>query len=91
MKIEIVAGHHQPHSRQTKNGGMMYWQDGYCHMGGAFPTQVRIPLRDQTKAYPPGQYDLSPESFTVGQYGDLQINRFELFLIPAAKPQAKAS
>lgn len=83
LKISIVNGFHQPQSRQTKNG-IMWWQDAYAHLGGPFPAQIKVPLRDAAAAYAVGEYELGPENFRVGKFGDLEINRFEMRLTPAS-------
>lgn len=81
LKISIIEGHHQPISRNTRNG-VMWNQDAYVHLGGAYPSKMKIPLDSPSGAYPPGEYELSPDSFRVGQYGDLEVNRFGLKIVP---------
>lgn len=83
MKISIVQGHHLPESRTTKVG-LMWSQRAYAHLGGAFPAEIKVSLQSPQDAYPVGEYELSDESFGVGQYGDLEINRFNFKLVPAS-------
>jgi hypothetical protein len=51
--------------------------------------KVRVPLGDDQTAYAPGTYTVSDDSFTVGNYGDLEIGR--LVLTPIASGVQKAS
>ncbi|WP_018414800.1 single-stranded DNA-binding protein [Teredinibacter turnerae] len=90
LKISIIEGHHQPQSRTTKNG-MRYYQEGYAHMGGAFPQQIEIPLRNPAEANPVGEYTLDISTFQVGRFKNLELNPFELRLVPAQKILSKAS
>ena len=83
MKITIVEGHHQPESRTTQKG-LMWSQKAYADLGGAFPAQMKITLQSPNEAYRPGDYELSPESFRIGQYGDLEVNRFNIKLVPVS-------
>lgn len=81
LKISIVDGHHTPESRTTQKG-VMWSQEAYAHLGGAYPAKIKLSLDGPQAAYPPGDYQLSPAAFKVGQYGDLEINRFQVKLIP---------
>jgi hypothetical protein len=90
LKISIIEGHHQPISRTTKNG-VMWNQDGYVHLGGAYPSKMKITLESPAAAYGPGEYELSPESFRVGQYGDLEVNRFGMKMVPISLAKSATS
>lgn len=50
---------------------------------GKYPVAVRFALADDAKPYPVGTYTVDDKSFSVGQYGDLQVAR--LFLSPVPK------
>lgn len=54
--------------------------------------KVRIPINVEggQVPYPAGKYTLSAESFTVGRFHDLEINRYEMSLVPLAAAVAKA-
>ncbi|WP_370981009.1 single-stranded DNA-binding protein [Agaribacterium sp. ZY112] len=90
VKISIIDGHHQAKSRNTKNG-VRYFQDAYVHLGGAFPHQIEIPLKAPTDANPVGEYELSLNNFQVGRFKNLELNPFEVGLIPLSKTLSKAS
>ncbi len=90
LKISIIEGHHQPQSRSTKNG-VRYFQEAYAHLGGAFPQQIEIPLKNPTDAKPVGDYTLDLTTFQVGRFKNLELNPFEVRLIQLQKPVSKAS
>jgi len=91
LKISIIEGHHLAQSRNTKNG-VRYFQNAYAHMGGAFPQQIELPLRNPTDAYAIGEYTLDLSAFQVGRFKNLELNPFELRLTVASpKALAKAS
>lgn len=81
LEVEIVRGHETVLVRQGKNG-VSYYQRAYAHIGGAFPHEFRLPLSSPQAAYAVGKYYLSPSSYRVNQWSDLEINRFELTLVP---------
>jgi len=62
----------------------VYEQKVYAHLGGAFPVEMKLSFDDHKDAYPIGKYELSKSSFKVGQYGDLQIDRYNTVLTPLA-------
>ena len=85
LVIEILEGRNTPIARNvnTKKGPQTFFHvDAYAHLGGAFPVQFRLPAQSSTHIFSPGHYQLSPESFKVGQYGDLEIDRFNMALVP---------
>jgi len=93
LKVSIIEGHHQPQSRNTQKG-VRYFQNAYAHMGGAFPQQIEIPLRNPTDAYPIGDFTLELSSFQVGKFKNLELNPFDLRLVAfsnSQRPVAKAS
>jgi hypothetical protein len=90
LKISVIDGHHLVQQRQTKNG-VRYFQEAYAHLGGAFPQQIEIPLRDPADAKPIGDYTLDLSTFQVGRFKNLELNPFELKLVPAQKSVQKVS
>jgi len=82
LKIIIIEGHHQPKSRSTKNG-QRHFQTAYAHIGGAFPAEIEIPLRNPVDAKPIGEYTLDLSTFQVGRFKNLELNPFQLNLTPA--------
>lgn len=89
--IEINERDSRVHERsaQTRNGAQIFYhQDAYLHRPGqAYPDRFRLPLKGP-QGYPAGQYHLTPDSYRVGKYGDLEINRFEIALDPIQRPAA---
>lgn len=94
LVIQIKVGSAEAREIQTKNGKKKVAdQMGFIEMNDEV-RKVRIPIdieRGQMP-YPVGKYTLSPSSFTVGKFHDLEINRFSIGLVPlAASVQSKAS
>ena len=56
--------------------------DGY---GEEQSIQARIPLGSDQAPYVPGEYYLSSASLRVNQYGDLELDRFNIDLIPVSE------
>jgi hypothetical protein len=96
MKIEIMENHSAVQSRNVpgkdgKPDNTFYSQKAYAHTGGAFPVEFKIPLSNHNDAYRVGVYQLDPESYQVGRFGDLEINRYEMKLIPLENKLSKVS
>lgn len=87
IRIAIVDGYHHAQSRQTQKG-TRYFQTAYCHLGRAYPEMMEIPLRNPAEAYLPGDYELSADCYRVGKFRNLELNPFELKLLPV-KPAAQ--
>lgn len=50
--------------------------------GSDFLLPFDVSLKSQADHYEPGEYTLAPECFRVSRYGGLEINPFDLRLIP---------
>lgn len=87
LKISIVDGHHHVQTYTTKNG-IRYYQEAYVYLGGAFPQQITVPLKNPADAKAIGDYSLDISNFQVGKYKNLELNPFELALIPANNKSA---
>jgi|GEM_PF-5881422 len=62
-------------------------QTGWLDLPSGERRKVRVSLARDAKPYVAGAYTLSDDSFTVGQYGDLQLER-SLKLVPVQVPQS---
>lgn len=91
LKISIIENHHMVQTRNTKNGAR-YFQTAYADLGGAFPAEIEISLRNPADARPIGEYSLALSSFQIGRYKNLELNPFQLDLVPfnKAAPMQKA-
>ncbi|MBL4607955.1 MAG: hypothetical protein JKY01_09030, partial [Pseudomonadales bacterium] len=80
MKVAIIDGHHQPEVKQNKDQTRTWYeQKAFIDLGGAFPVQFKISLNNITEAFPVGDdYELTPESYKVNQYDNLEIDRWNL-------------
>lgn len=90
VKVSIIDGHNMPQSRNTQKG-VRYFQSAYVHLGGAFPHQIEIPLKNPSDSFSIGDYTVDLCSFQVGKYKNLELNPFELRLIAIKQQIAKAS
>jgi hypothetical protein len=57
-------------------------------LGGGYELPFRVSL-GTGPVYPVGHYDIDPESFALGKYGDLELSRY-LKLKPSSVPASKA-
>ena len=80
MKISIIENYHLPIAKTIKEK-TYYSQLAFINKGGPFPEQFEIPLDAPINAYPIGDnYRLTDDSFTINQYGTLELNRFRMKL-----------
>lgn len=91
--ISVLKDRNIPIARtvNTKAGEKTFYHiNAYADMGGAFPVEFRFPVESATHTIAVGQYQLAQSSFKIGQYGDLEIDRFSMMLIPLPAQQHKA-
>lgn len=69
-------------SKDGKQPRIIYEQVAYAHLGGKFPVEMKISLEDGQVAYVAGLYTLHPSSFTINQYGNLELKRFGVVIEP---------
>lgn len=62
----------------------VYEQKAYIYTGGVFPVEFKITHDDFNDAYAVGDYTLATSSFKVNQYGQLELDRFGMSLVPLA-------
>lgn len=60
-------------------------QEAWVDMTNGERRKLKVALEDGGKPYPLGFYELDDESFTVNQYGNLEIGRLRLVAVRAAK------
>lgn len=92
--VEVVDGHHLPtprtfKGRDGKPDRHVFEQKVFAHFGGAFPVEFKLSFDTPEEAYKVGKYVLTPDSFKVGQYGDLQIDRYNIQLSPVDMNELK--
>lgn len=76
--------------RNQKAGTIMRSQMVGLDLGNGFELPFRVGL-GQRPAYTPGEYDIDPKSFALGQYGDLTLKRYVDLVPVGVKPAARAS
>lgn len=96
VRIEIVSKAVNTIEGVSKSSGKpykMHKQEAYLHNGHHYPDRFEIGLPDSElgpAAYEPGFYTLAPGSITVNrEYGNLEINRYEMKLLRIEEAQAK--
>ena len=86
VKIEIKNETVQEKEFVSKKTGEVYktyFQVGWMDKGDEYPVKVSIPLgtsRERRGAYKAGVYTLGSQSLKLTQYGDLEIDRYNLQL-----------
>lgn len=68
---------------------IMRTQRAALMLPGGYETAFKVGL-GSGPVYPVGDYDLDPDCFALGKYGDLELGRF-VKLLPVSKPAAKAA
>ncbi|WP_421711326.1 single-stranded DNA-binding protein [Alcanivorax sp.] len=89
LEIELNTNDCQIQTRSVngKNGQRtIHEQQAYLHTGAAYPIPFKLSIRNAAEAYPSGKYTLHPSSFQVNQFGGLELNRFEMRLVPIKAP-----
>ena len=76
-------------AKGDKPARTVFEQKAYAHLGGVFPVEFKITHDDHNKAYKVGVYQLAPSSFKVNQYGQLELDRFGLALVPSTESDFK--
>ncbi|MDP9617875.1 UNVERIFIED_ORG: hypothetical protein J2W60_001400 [Stenotrophomonas maltophilia] len=96
VRIEIVSKAVNTIEGVSKSSGKpykMHKQEAYLHNGHHYPDRFEIGLQDSELgpvAYEPGFYTLAPGSITVNrEYGNLEINRYEMKLLRIEEVQVK--
>lgn len=88
LVVRIKVGQAQGREIRLKTGEVKKLADqvGYIEFDDEV-RKIRIPINVESgqKPYEPGLYVLASSSFEVGRFKDLQINPYELRLVPVAE------
>lgn len=79
--IVIVVKSENTILQKTKNGTQLRKQQAALDIGGDYPLPFYMTVNEP---YKPGRYTLSPASFRVNGFQSLELNRFEMELVPLA-------
>lgn len=87
LKIEVFPENVNIQSRtipgkEGKPGRAIYEQIAYAYLGGKFPVEMKLSLEENQPAYIAGEYTVHSSSFTVNNYGGLELKRFGLTIEP---------
>jgi len=86
FKVSIVQDHNHIEERthtNPKTGEIKtyYSQYGYITLpNNIYPQKMKVPVESPMKAYPVGDYTLSPMSVQIGRFDSLEINVFNIKL-----------
>lgn len=93
VRIEIVSQEistKSGKSRSTGNDYTIHRQEAFLHSGHHYPDRFEInppEVDGKPVPYPPGFYTLAPGSIGVNrEYGNLEINRYEMKLLRLEEP-----
>jgi hypothetical protein len=87
-RVEILPGQIQKRSGTSKDGKPYErkWQDAIlvtrAPNGRELASQFQLGVGRDGVVYQPGNYLIAGSSFRVSQFQDLELNRFELELVP---------
>lgn len=95
VRIEIAEETFTTKSGKSRSGQdyTIHRQEAYLHNGHRYPERFEVPVPmdgDKPRPYPAGFYTLCPSSLKVGEYKDLEINRFEFKLLRLDEKPVKA-
>lgn len=88
---DVTASARNMPPKDGKPGRTIYEQIAYAHLGGKFPVQMKLQVEDPTKVYPAGEYQIDNSSFTVNNFGGLELRRFGLKLTAMPKSALNSS
>lgn len=92
LKVIIEKADENANTRQITTGAgprTVLEQFAYVHLSGhRYPVRAKFTVPEaHNRPYPAGTYTVAPESFRIGKYEKLELNPFELFLIPMDTPK----
>ncbi len=87
LKIEIFPEDAQVITRtikpkDDKPGREIYEQIAYAYLGGKFPVQMKLMLEKDQEPYATGIYTPHSSSYTVNNFGGLELKRFGQIIEP---------
>ncbi|MGR5143860.1 single-stranded DNA-binding protein [Photobacterium sp. DNB23_23_1] len=77
-----VMSHLEQSWQRWKPPRTIYEQDAYAHLGGRFPTLMKVQLQESQPAYPAGNYTVHSSSFIVNKFGSIELKRFGMMIQP---------
>ena len=85
LKVEIFPEHEQIETRtipgkEDKPSRTIYEQIAYAYLGGKFPVEMKLSLEKDESPYKVGIYTVDSSSFTVNNYGKLELKKYGMKL-----------
>ena len=87
INVKDAVVHERTFTHDGKNK-IIREQRAALDLGGGYELPFRVGLGTGA-VHPVGAYDIDPESFALGKYGDLELSRF-VKLVPIPAPVAHA-
>tara|TARA_Y100001956_G_scaffold76079_1_gene84850 strand:- start:814 stop:1095 length:282 start_codon:yes stop_codon:yes gene_type:complete len=92
LKVEIFPEHEQIEtrtipSRDDKPARVIYEQIAYAYLGGKFPVEMKLSLDEGEQPYKVGVYTVDSSSFTINNYGKLELKKYGIKLLPMESAQ----
>lgn len=77
LRITIESPDVREKSGKKKDGSpfSLRIQEGWVYLGLAHPERIELPIWEDQKPYPVGEYTLDPSSFIVNRFRSLELKR----------------
>lgn len=87
IKIEIFKEDERIETRtsrakEDKPARTFFEQTAYAHLGGKFPSLIKLSMDDDQSPYPAGLYTLHSSSYVINNFGALELKRFGQNITP---------
>lgn len=89
LRAEILSVEVRDYEVPNKDGSKQkrYSQEEiYLYTGARFPLVISVNIDSVAECYPPGEYILNPKCLRVSKYGGLELDSYNISLLPATKP-----
>ena len=89
MNIEIFQEDQQKCVRTIKTNNF-YFQNCYMNSSTSkFPIAMQVSLGEAEQPYAAGKYNICDSSYKINQYGNLELSKYDLRLIPISVDNKK--
>jgi len=82
MFIEIFPENTQKCVKTIKQNNFYYQICYFVSTDSKFPIEMQVSLGEAELAYPAGKYLISDSSYKINQYGNLELSKYDLKLVP---------
>lgn len=87
IKIEIFKEDERIETRtsrakEDKPARTFFEQTAYAHLGGKFPSLIKLSMEKDQAPYAAGLYTLHSSSYVINNFGALELKRFGQIITP---------